>query len=124
MTKGIIARIRDMLEAIEELQHATAGKTFEDFERDWLLRKAAERGIEIISEASRHLPDELKTRHPYPRWRHVAGIGNVLRHEYHRVEDRIVWSVIRDELPCLRRHLEAMRSEVEGGSGPRMAPGS
>jgi uncharacterized protein with HEPN domain len=113
MTKGVIARIRDMLETIDELEHATTGKTFEDFQRDWLLRKAAERGVEIISEASRHLPEDLKARHPYQRWRHVAGIGNVLQHEYHRVEDRIVWSVIRDELPHLRAHLEAMRTEVE-----------
>lgn len=114
MTKAVVARIHDMLETIEELERATAGKTFEDFQRDWLLRKAAERGVEIISEASRHLPDDLKSRHPYPRWRHVAGIGNVLRHEYHRVEERIVWSVIRDELPDLKVHLEAMRVEVEG----------
>jgi uncharacterized protein with HEPN domain len=113
MAKGLVARIRDMLETIDELEHATAGKTFENFQRDWLLRKAAERGVEIISEASRHLPEDLKARHPYPRWRHVAGIGNVLRHEYHRVEDQIVWSVIQDELPHLRVHLEAMRAEVE-----------
>ena len=73
MRKGIIARIRDMIETIDQLERATAGKTFDDFQRDWLLRKAAERGIEIISEASRHLPDDLKARHPYPRWVATAG---------------------------------------------------
>ena len=114
MSKGIIARVRDMIETIDQLERATVGKTFEDFQRDWLLRKAAERGVEIISEASRHLPEELKARHPYPRWRQIAGIGNVLRHEYHRVEDQIVWSVIQDELPRLRVYLEAMSAEVEG----------
>jgi len=41
MTKGIVARINDMLETIEELERATAGKSFEHFQRDWLLRKAA-----------------------------------------------------------------------------------
>jgi uncharacterized protein with HEPN domain len=65
MAQGLVARIRDMLETIDELEHATAGKTFEDYQRDWLLRKAAERGVEIISEASRHLPEDLKARHPY-----------------------------------------------------------
>jgi uncharacterized protein with HEPN domain len=111
MHKGVFARVQDMLETIEHLQRATAGKTFEDFQGDWLLRKATERGIEIISEASRHLPEDLKARHPYPRWRHVAGIGNVLRHEYHRVEDQILWSVIQDELPGLKVHLSAMCTE-------------
>jgi len=113
MIKGIVARIRDMLETIDELEQATAGKTFEAFQRDWLLGKAAERGVEIISEASRHLPEDLKARHPYPKWRHVAGIGNVLRREYHRVEDQIVWTVIRDELPRRRVYPEAMRAEIE-----------
>jgi uncharacterized protein with HEPN domain len=113
MAKAVLARIRDMLETIDELNRASAGKTFEHFQQDWLLRKAAERGIEIISEAGRHLPDELKSRHPYSRWRHVAGIGNVLRHEYHHVDDKIVWAVIVDELPHLKVHLEAMRDEIE-----------
>lgn len=113
MDKGVVARIQDMLETIDQLEGATAGRTFEDFQRDWLLRKAAERGLEIISEASRHVPDDLKARHPYPRWRNVAAIGNVLRHEYHRVEEQIVWSVIKEELPSLRRYLEAMRADVE-----------
>jgi uncharacterized protein with HEPN domain len=114
MVPTLLARIEDMLEAIAEITRATAGKSFEAFQRNWVLRKAAERGIEIIAEASRHLPDDLKSRHPYGRWRDVAGIGNVLRHEYHRVEDRIIWTVIREELPRLRVHLEAMRSEIVG----------
>jgi len=113
MAVAVMARIADMIEAIDEVRRATAGQSFEAFQRDWILRKATERGIEIISEASRHLPDELKSRHPYARWRHVAGIGNVLRHEYHRVEDRILWTVIQDELPQLKVHLEAMRAEIE-----------
>jgi uncharacterized protein with HEPN domain len=116
MVRAILARIDDMLEAIEEIGRATAGKNFDEFQRDWLLRKATERAIEIISEASRHLPDELKSRHPYQRWHHVAGIGNVLRHEYHRVEDRIVWAVVQGELPGLKGHLEAMRAELEDES--------
>lgn len=113
MNMGVVARIRDMLETIDRLEAATAGRTFEDFQRDWLLRKAAERGLEIISEASRHVPDDLKARYPYPRWRNVAAIGNVLRHEYHRVEEQIVWSVIKHDLPSLRQYLEAMRADVE-----------
>ena len=43
---------------------AVAGKTFADFQKDWLLRHGAQRAIEIISEASRHVPDQLKAMHP------------------------------------------------------------
>jgi uncharacterized protein with HEPN domain len=66
MAKAVLARIRDMLETIDELDRASAGKTFEHFQQDWLLWKTAERGIEIISEAGRHLPDELKRSHGIP----------------------------------------------------------
>jgi uncharacterized protein with HEPN domain len=84
---------------------------------DRIHQKAAERSIEIISEASRHLTDDLKARHPSPRWRHVAAIGNVLRHEYHRADGKIVWAVIVDELPGLKLHLQAMRAEIEAAQG-------
>jgi uncharacterized protein with HEPN domain len=59
-----------------------AGVSIEAFEADWRKCWLVERGVEIISEASRHLSDELKARHPKIPWSRVAGIGNILRHEY------------------------------------------
>ncbi len=67
-----------------------------------------QRGIEIISEASRHLPANLKGQHKDVRWPALAGIGNVLRHEYHSISDKVIWDVIRDEVQSLRRAIEAM----------------
>ena len=57
-----------------------------DYERSWLLRSAVERGIEVISEASRHLGRDLKAQHKDVRWQDIAGIGNILRHDYQRVD--------------------------------------
>jgi hypothetical protein len=55
------------------------------FETDWQTQWLVERGVEIISEASRHLSDELKARHPRIPWGKVAGIGNILRHNYENI---------------------------------------
>lgn len=99
----------DMLSAIEGIQRATAGKSFEDYTGDWLLKRAVERGIEIISEASRLLPTEVWAMRPEIPWARVRGIGNVLRHEYHSLSDPVVWGVVVDELPRLREALEAIR---------------
>jgi hypothetical protein len=55
------------------------------FETDWQRQWLVERGVEIISEASRHLTDELKARHPEIPWQKVAGIGKVLRHNYESI---------------------------------------
>jgi uncharacterized protein with HEPN domain len=57
---------------------------------------------EIISEASRRLPDTLKARHPSIAWRQMAGADNVYRHDYKDVAARFVWKTPRDDLPPLR----------------------
>jgi uncharacterized protein with HEPN domain len=75
-------RLRDIIDAIDHIRTETDGVSLDAFEADWRKRWLVERGIEIISETSRHLPDDMKLRHPGIPWRKVAGIGNVLRHEY------------------------------------------
>lgn len=76
------------------------------FASDWLLRHGLERGIEIISEATRHIPDDLTALAPEIPWKQVRGIGNILRHEYHKTSDAIVWPVVTDSLPPLRLAVE------------------
>ena len=101
------------MRAIEGIQVALAGKAFTDFERDWLLNHAVQRGIEIISEASRHLPPELKNTRPEIRWASIAGIGNVLRHDYYAISSEIIWKVIRDDLPLLKIAVRAMLDDLK-----------
>src|SRR6266403_6096777 len=76
-TRSPLLRIHDMLESIRGIEKALAGKTMRDYERSWLLRSAVERGIEVISEASRHLGRDLKAQHKDVRWKDIAGIGNI-----------------------------------------------
>ena len=77
-----------------------------------MLRFAVERGVEIISGASRRIPDDLKARHGHIPWREIAGIGNVLRHDYERIDDRELWRVLTRDLP-LKAAVEAMLREAE-----------
>jgi uncharacterized protein with HEPN domain len=70
-----------------------------DWQRQWLI----ERGVEIISEASRHLTDELKTRHPEIPWEKVAGIGNILRHDYESIAAPVLWKLAQADLPILEK---------------------
>jgi uncharacterized protein with HEPN domain len=73
-------RLHDMLTCIAGIREAIQGQTFESFVASWTLQRAVERGIEIISEASKHIPEEVKSRHPAVPWPEVRAIGNHLRH--------------------------------------------
>lgn len=101
----------DMLDAITGIERAIAGKTFEDYQADWLLKHAVQRAIEIISEASRALPDDVKDIRREIPWPQVRTIGNVLRHEYHGLSDRIIWGVVIDELPALKAAIVALNKK-------------
>jgi uncharacterized protein with HEPN domain len=109
-TRSPLLRIHDMLQSIREIEKAVAGKTLRDYKRSWVLRSAVERGIEVISEASRHLGSDLKAQHEDVRWEDIAGIGNILRHEYQRVDAAIIWRAVKNDLPPLKEALLAMKA--------------
>lgn len=100
---SLAARLTDIVEAIENIRSETAGVSLDAFEADWRKRWLVERGVEIISEASRRLSDELKARHPEIPWPKVAGIGNVLRHDYESIAAPVMWKLAQDDLPPLEK---------------------
>jgi uncharacterized protein with HEPN domain len=107
----------DIVTACARVRRHLEDLSLEEFEADWLSQWVVERGIEIISEASRHLPADMKARHPGIPWPKVAGIGNVLRHNYERISPPLLWTLVNTELPILER---ACRAEL--GSGPTERP--
>jgi uncharacterized protein with HEPN domain len=107
-------RLRHVLDAIARIETLTAGKAFEDYAADWVTRDAVERNLERVSEASRHIPSEIKARHKDIAWRAVAGLGNVLRHDYPRVKDPRVWRIVTHDLFPVKAAVEAMLQEVDG----------
>jgi uncharacterized protein with HEPN domain len=98
-----IARLIDIIEAVELIRTEMVGVTIDSFETDRRKRWLVERGIEIISEASRRLPVEMKARHPDIPWQKVAGIGNVLRHDYENVAHDVLFHVVHDNLGSLEQ---------------------
>jgi uncharacterized protein with HEPN domain len=73
VARSLIPRLTDIIEAIERVNGVLADVSLESFENDWQRQWLVERGVEIISEASRHLPDDLKARHPEIPWQKIAG---------------------------------------------------
>jgi uncharacterized protein with HEPN domain len=113
MARKVSHVLHDILEAIERIEQITRGKTFTDFENSWELRWLVQRAIEIISEASRAIPDELKDTRPEIPWPRVRGIGNVLRHDYAAISDPIMWKVVIDEFPPLKEATKAIADRLD-----------
>lgn len=103
------AALADIADNIELALDFARGLDFERFRADRRTVYAVTRCFEIVSEASRHVPEEIKARHPDIPWRDVAGAGNIYRHDYERVLERILWQTLRQEAPRL---LSVAREEL------------
>jgi uncharacterized protein with HEPN domain len=110
------ARRDDIREALVGIETTLEGVSFETFATSWQLQRAIERGLEIISEASRSLPDELKQHAPQIPWRAISAIGNILRHEYQRVETRLVWNIAEQHLRPLRAAVDVISAVLDQSS--------
>jgi len=94
--------LNDIQHHIAMAQGFIAGMNYESFKDDNLHLYAVTRCLEIISEASRRLPQELKARHPSIEWREMADAGNIFRHQYEDVAARRVWRTVTVSLPLLQ----------------------
>jgi uncharacterized protein with HEPN domain len=102
-----IFRLRDIIDAINQIEGLLENSTFSEVFSDRIRRAAFERFLEILSEASRHIPFELKNQAPEIPWLDIAAIGNHLRHAYHRVDFEIMWRIYENgELNALRGAIE------------------
>jgi uncharacterized protein with HEPN domain len=108
-----LVRPSDILDNINAVAEMIDGVHFEAYRRDLKLRRAVERCVEIVSEPSRHIPTQLKSEYPDHLWDEIAGIGNLLRHHYERIDDLIMWKIAAQSLPQLRPIIVAMIDRVK-----------
>lgn len=93
--------LRDIARHIDLIADFMSGVDQAKFLTETRTIYAVVRCLEIISEASRRLPDDLKVRHPDVAWKQMAAAGNVYRHDYEDVSARFVWNTIQHDLPRL-----------------------
>jgi uncharacterized protein with HEPN domain len=99
--------LRDILHHIDLATEFSAGFDQASFKQDIKTAYAVTRCLEIISEASRRLPNSVKARHPDIGWKQIAGAGNIYRHDYEDVAAEFVWETVQRALPPLRAAIEA-----------------
>jgi uncharacterized protein with HEPN domain len=106
MPPTIEDRLRDILEAIVEIEDVLHGVSLDQFESDRRARLLVERLLEIVCEASRAIPDSIKQEEPDIDWRKMIDFGNLLRHAYHTTKAESVWDITQNHLPPLKSLVE------------------
>ncbi len=94
--------LRDILGALDLIETFVVGLTFEGYKSDLRTKSAVERQMQILSEAAIRLGADAETIAPGLDWEGLRGMGNLLRHAYHRIDDQIIWDTVKDELPLVR----------------------
>jgi uncharacterized protein with HEPN domain len=117
LSKSAATALYDIQHHIYLAVNFTATFNLQKFQEDLRTVYAVTRCLEIISEASRRLPDELKLRHPVIKWKQMAAAGNIYRHDYEDVAANYVWETVQRALPPL---LKVVEEELkQGGTAGR-----
>ncbi len=103
--------LKDILAAIDAINEFTAGMNLEAFQADDKTASAVIRKLEVIGEAVKQIPDDLRAKWSGIPWKEMAGMRDRLIHFYFGVNHELVWKAIHDRLPGIRAELERMAQE-------------
>ena len=107
------ARLQHILFHIRGVADTIGGVNFDTYVNVYHMERTVERAVQIISEAVRALPPEVIARYPDVEWNKIAAIGNVLRHEYERIDPETMWEIATDKLPALKIVIERMLRDMD-----------
>ena len=102
----------DIIDAVEKVESFTKGMTFEVFEKDVKTTFAVIRAFEIMGEAVRKIPSSVRNKYKNIPWKEMAGMRNKLIHEYFGIKPRVVWKTIKQDLPSIKPHLQAILDDL------------
>ena len=114
MQKDYKVYFKDILESINKIEGYIKELDFEGFLRNELIQDAVVRNLEIIGEAVKNIPSEIKNKYPEIEWKKIAGLRDILIHQYFGVDLEIVWDVVKNKLPGLKEKVQKILSEIYG----------
>ena len=105
--------VEDILTSFEETQEFTQGLDFDAFAKDRRTVNAVVRSLEVMGEAAKRIPAEIRKKYPEIPWKRMTGMRDKLIHEYSGVDVEIVWGVVKMELPPLKPFFDQMLQDLE-----------
>ncbi len=118
--RDYILFIEDVLTCIEKIERYTSNVSFEDFSGNDMAVDAVIRNFEIIGEAVKKIPEEIKKRYADVEWKEAAGFRDVLIHDYFGIDIEAVWDTVRNNiLPFKKQILKVLESEKASERGAK-----
>ncbi|MCD6228810.1 MAG: DUF86 domain-containing protein [Candidatus Omnitrophica bacterium] len=105
--------LKDILSAMEAIEKFTQGMNFKDFRENDMVYSAVIRKFEIIGEAAKNLPEEIKQKYPEIPWKSMAGMRDRLIHFYFGVKYELVWETIKREIPKIKPLIEKIIEDLD-----------
>ena len=106
--KDALIFIQHIIENVGNIESFSKDITKEEFSKDILRQNAIIRSIEVIGEAAKNLPSDFKKKHQTIPWKDIAGMRDKLIHNYFGVDLKIVWKVIKEDLPKLKKDIQGV----------------
>lgn len=111
MKRKGVERVEHIKDYTQRIIDSTKGISLENFRENWILQAAVTRFIEIIGEASKYVPDEIKTAHPEIPWKEMAGMRDIAVHDYDDINVDEIWNIIQNDIPTLKKQIDAIEIE-------------
>ena len=110
MPRDFEVYLEDIRQAIGKIQSYTAGLTRDVFNQDDRTIDAVIRNLQIIGEAAKAIPETVRAAYPNVEWKKIAGLRDILAHQYFEVDLDIIWDVLQNKLPGLDQELRRTRN--------------
>ena len=118
--RSAVIFLEDILQAIKKVEKYTNGLNYERFNSDEKSADAVMRNLEIIGEASKNIPSELKDKFPKIPWKKMMGLRNIVAHEYFGVDLKIIWEIASENLPGVKPKIERLlKAERKNDGSPK-----
>lgn len=106
MSRDLRLYLTDILSSIQKIQDYTAGMNYDDLIEDNKTFDAVVHNLQIIGEATKQIPDEIRRKYPETAWRKIAGLRDIIAHAYFMVNPKIVWDIIATKIEPLYKTVE------------------